>query len=975
MSDKVGNSKRFASHRLLRIIAGLLLYVLVVAATVIGCSWPGTSHSVRFNGYQTEREMGRLPPLPTLANGLNDLRVGWEMEDPVGQGGDSDYTRGERRTKEVKSLWERSAAAEKDGNLRLDQELLKTYLKRTEIARDAWFEPSGDRNSAIDRLDALSALDHGSETSNVKAYLDARYAHDSEKPVEEVEHLLDAARSDPNLKDNAAYLSAAERYRQQEFEAAASDFETLTRRYPRSEKREAALYMTAVATMKTSSTYIPASGNSDYAESATNFSTDPAWHQAFAGFEKAIREYPHGRYLNEARGWLAYLMLRRHDRAGALAQYYRLLADKNENARIEAAFSLTLVRSSATDDEMSRVEKELANEPEAALAYAYHNIYNYSIDPGEVYPPYAQHETSNTPNQNDYEAEQLDREEQEKAWTKNRALTGRKTLTRTLDFAWRLMQRYPKLPIGGAFALRVAQAYEELEDNDAAASFAERAPKSGLTGEQRAEALWTRGIAQQRMQHFEPARQSLTTLVRDYPQSRLVEGARRTLAMIAEDAGDINGALDHYIALDYSTDVAYFVDVLMSPEQLLTFIESHPQSPRKNDLTYALGVRYLRANRWDDARKTFAQVQTTANSEASIYSVGLGCTGEATINCVDPKAGDTNEEGRRIITPRLVMRDVQTANDLEALERGVDQAVGDEAKAEALYQYASYQHQASTLLFYNPIAWGNRYWDLSQLAAEARYRVTNESQILFAHMQEHDTPARALKLYLEVFNRFPQTRAARDSLYTAAVCHERLSNYNPYWREIYQNGLHAGSRMVTYHDVKAAYPNYQLPRGTHGWQPATRSVNGGAGWQAPPKPPLRLTKTARLKLLTKRMAESFERFWRQDGQRWLTEFVIVVVMFGTARVAARNRRRLRARIACHRIEHSRQAITYPWFEMFWIDRLEPSRREQIGKFLREKCAEFIELAKDRRSRPVLLRSVVSHTLLMGLVMDLIWTAW
>ena len=184
--------------------------------------------------------------------------------------------------------------------------------------------------------------------------------------------------------------------------------------------------------------------------------------------------------------------------------------------------------------------------------------------------------------------------------------------------------------------------------------------------------------------------------------------------------------------------------------------------------------------------------------------------------------------------------------------------------------------------------------------------------------------------------------------------------------------------MVTYQDVKAAYPNYQLPRGTSGWQPSTRTVNGGPGWQPkpkPPKPPLRLTRAARAERLLKWMVERFGIFWREDGRRWLTEFVILLVLLGTARVAARNRKRLRARMLRQRIKQSRQAVTYPWLELFWIDHVEPSRREQVRKFLGEKREEFIELARDRRSKPVLVRSIVSHSLMFGLLIGLIWTAW
>ena len=58
----------------------IVLALIIATVTVFGCSWPGTSHSVRFNDYQTERDMGRLPPLPTMANGLNELRATWDNE-------------------------------------------------------------------------------------------------------------------------------------------------------------------------------------------------------------------------------------------------------------------------------------------------------------------------------------------------------------------------------------------------------------------------------------------------------------------------------------------------------------------------------------------------------------------------------------------------------------------------------------------------------------------------------------------------------------------------------------------------------------------------------------------------------------------------------------------------------------------------------------------------------------------------------
>jgi len=969
--QNISNSLSGASLLMLIVLA-----LITAAVTVFGCAWSGTSHSVRFNDYQTEREMGRLPPLPTMANGMNQARAGWDESDERYY---ETYEEIEAQEKKIDDLWSRAESAEKDGNLRLAHSLLNEFLKGTAGPR----EISDRRNSAFDRLDAFTALDQGSSESAVKAYLDARRIHDAAKAeAEPVDPLLGEASRDRNLADNFAYLQAADLYKRDKFAEAAQAFAAVAQRYPRSEKREAALLMTAIATMKTSATYVAASGNAgwDYEKESPKISADQAWHDAFKAFQKVLSESPRGKYFNDARGWLAYLHLRVGDRVNALIQYYRLLGDEHdENARVEGAFSLMLVRSPATDDEMERVEKALANEPAAALAYAYHNIYNYSIDPDPIDPPYDYETIKDRSGQTDFEAERLRREELEKKWKAERAATSRKELTRALEFSKRLMVNYPNLSVGGAFALRAAQASEELNDNNAAIQFAQHALKSNLNGEARGQALWTLGIAQHRLRQFDFARKSLATLIRDYPKSSLMEGARREVAMIAEDAGDIDGALEQYIALKYSIDQSYLIDYLMTPEQLAGFIDKHPDSVKRNEFTYALGVRYLRLNRWDEARKTLAKVETAQMSKYDYYCSSCRC--DAPGNCPDPKVEalsiDEDDSGRKQIPPALVMRDVQTVNDLEALERATNQAVGDEAKAEALYQYASYQYEANSILFYNPLATPG-YYNLGTLAGFGRYRAPNEAQVLFASQQEHERLARALKIYLVLVTNYPRTRAARDALYTAAVCHERLANYNPYWRGIYENGLHAGDRMVTYADVKATYPRYQLPQGTYGWQPANRWVSGGPGWAPPPTPPekpRRLTKRERLKLFVNEVSHRTNAFWQEKGKRWMIESLIVFVLVLTVRTARRNQRRLRARIARQRIEQSRQVVTYPWFDWFWIDKVEPSRREQIRNFLGAKRQEFLDLAYDRRSRPVLLRSIVSHSAVTGLVVSLVWTIW
>ena len=235
--------------------------------------------------------------------------------------------------------------------------------------------------------------------------------------------------------------------------------------------------------------------------------------------------------------------------------------------------------------------------------------------------------------------------------------------------------------------------------------------------------------------------------------------------------------------------------------------------------------------------------------------------------------------------------------------------------------------------------------------------------------------ARALEIYLQVVQRFPNTRAARDSMFTVAVCHERLSNYNSYWREIYENGLHAGQRMVTYEDVKATYPGYQLPRGTFGWQPSTRTVNGGPGWAPPPTPPLRLSRKQRLLLMAYQLEDQLKRFFAKHARHWLAEALLLAGVLLTWPVAKRDRKTLLTRFYRLRRRRAATKVTYPWFALFWIDPQEQSRRETFKQTFHENYGLLRDMSQNYRNSHLLIRSFVLDVLLFGSMIALIWMAF
>ncbi|MFL6227481.1 MAG: tetratricopeptide repeat protein [Pyrinomonadaceae bacterium] len=1012
VSGRLSNSARVA------------LGAAACASVVAGCGWFGPPNSVRFMGWEGETNERRYSRLPRLSVGGEDdfARRG------IGEYTAESYKDEQRRAKKFYDLWQSATDPERAtdrrgiGQARSD---LRTYLNESGETKE--------HSTAFDLLDAFTALDEGSSPAAIQAYMKARRAYDawvaagapspqyvlrepSERPATEIEvdktgkaealrRVLGEVPADRNLADNVAYLRAAISYRAADYDDAAREFASLVARFPRSEKREAALLMSGLSQLKQSGSY------NDGDESAV--SSDPCadcrdagWAAARAAFTRLLREYPHGRHAADARGWLAYLSLRVGDTGAGLTEYYRLLADDADaGARTEALTSLSLARGKADDAAMREVEAQLSDEPEAALAYAYHEIYNHAAGLDSWDLPADEDDSSNG---NESQWETAEREKRDERRVRD---VREKELGRVVEFAATMLRRYPRTRVGGEFALRLAEANFELDKASEARGFAVRALGANLTGARRAEALWTKGVAEYHLREYDAARRSLKVLIGEAPRGKLAAGARRLVAMISEDMGDLDSALEQYLALGYKEDAAYFVDVLMTPEQLASFNGHHPDLPQRDELDYALGVRYLRDGRYAEARAAYARVRTTKTGD-HLWDQNTECGDNETVwenvRCGGVKEWVSDDYAQppglvsssTDIQERWVLRDLQTARDLEAFDRAYESAVGEEAKAEALYQKASYLFE-SDLLFYNPAAWqGVRFWNLSTLEQSHLFRAPGEAALLFRYMQQHDMAARALDVYLEVFNKFPKTRAARDAFYTAAVCHERLADYNEYWRDKYQTGLHAGSRMVTYADVRAAYPDYRLPRGTYGWQPSTRTVNGKPGWDAPPKPK-QFTRSERAERyidhgwrVAGRVWQPVSSFivsqWQSWAKRWLLAALILVCAMRWRRPASRSRTRLREQFV--RLKPARAQVeveaapTFVALPAPWLvgQEGETGRAKRAAKAARRvfrvarvtarpAWQRFTPLLRDAGGRRALASFVATHSLLFALFVMLLHT--
>jgi len=1009
------------SQRLTRSSALSLVALFVTGAGVaLGCGWMGTEHSVRFNAWRSERAFGRLPPLPFDARTKSKA----DNSDDDEQGYESRRDSEKRETVAVSKVWDDATAAVDAGDFSRARKLLRDYVERTSSRGcGGWGQPTDcqeRRKSASDQLDALEALDRGSTEARVKSYLAARRAFDkwiadtehrdersywnqssndeaarlrAEKDAaraagmknweRDVEANLSALVSDKNLSDNAAYLRAVGVYRAGQAGDAAASFESVAARFPRSEKREAALHTAGLLSLKASSSY---TGEHATAEEACRECRDEGWEKAFALFSRSLRDYPRGRYSADARGWLAYLHLRVGETAEGLAEYYRMLADEaDEEAREEALRSLALSHDDATEEDIARVEALIEGEPRVALTYVYHNIYNHAltdrldIEVSEEANPYLWCKEKD--GDSNCSSKYYDWQRQEENRRTQSAES--KALARVAAFATRLMRRYPNAQVGGGFALRVAQADLELDEEKAAREFAVRALASGLRDNERASALWVKGVAEHRLKDFVASRRTFASLVSEFPNGDLTEGARRYVAMAAEDAGDLGGALEQYLALDYTEDAAYFVDVLMTPEQLAAFVELHPDSKRRDMLLYSLGVRYMREHRFDEARAVYARIKASDGGATgeSYISYDDDCMKDfrVVLGCVSPKS--PGEEDAGDVSERWVMRDLKTMEEIEQRESHIAQSAGDEAKAEAAYQLASYFYEASDKTFYNPAAWrGGRFYALYY---DQEFRAPDEARLMRRYMESHEPLVRALNVYLQVVRLHPKTRAARDSLYTAAVIHERLSSFLLYWPQQYRLGLQPGERMVAYADVRRTYPGYQLPRGTLGWEPSTRTVNGGPGWAQASKPK-RLTRTERVRLKVKRAERRIVEGWSLFGEigggrvrrwtlgalRWIVVALVASGLLLVFRLTRRTRRFLYRQLARRRAgAQARETyaprssyaahLPYTWGASF---------RSATG----ETAHRLFQLATHERGRAALALNLFTHGLLTLLLWAVLW---
>lgn len=285
--------------------------------------------------------------------------------------------------------------------------------------------------------------------------------------------------------------------------------------------------------------------------------------------------------------------------------------------------------------------------------------------------------------------------------------------------------------------------------------------------------------------HKQAIREGEKLLGADTP-GYLRQGAAEFLALQNERHGDPLTALDLYLGLGYSQDAAYLVDARLTPDELKRYLVRKPKYAmgslaeregsyyagiyRKETLQYTLGMRFLRKERYAEARQAFQRLDKATRS-------GWGLTSKERKALVEPDKNIGYDKAPRVQDPLIIVQK------LENLTRISKQAKTENERAQALYDKAAYIYKERNLLFYSPGIWQGGRAVLFDHFWSPEVNNAADKAALNQHLNEHECLAQSLRLTEELIQKYPKSKVMPKALYMAALSAERLSNLNTTWRK------------------------------------------------------------------------------------------------------------------------------------------------------------------------------------------------
>lgn len=337
-------------------------------------------------------------------------------------------------------------------------------------------------------------------------------------------------------------------------------------------------------------------------------------------------------------------------------------------------------------------------------------------------------------------------------------------------------------------------------------------------------ALYVRAASQAKRRRYHAAIADLHALLAHSVNPPLRHGAREELAVVCEASGDLAGALDQYFALDYTDDIAYLLDIKMTPVQIEAYLrhagdeqESMPEDTesgkparsfaytRHQMLAYTLGIRYLREEKWSQAALWLQRIPRNVRAQF--------------------------DHGRHTFESKASPDALTAVKELRHLQAAIAKAHHGSERAAAQYRYASYYYTHGNLLLYNPILWnGGRNYSFSFFWNQTMDTPQSIAMVR-SYMYQHEVYYRARELCLRIVRRYPKSPTAPLALYRAACASRKLANFNGWWRDetnhIHNNWDEASHLMQ---EVARRYPHHALAMEAKKYAGVFAQEKSGALW-------------------------------------------------------------------------------------------------------------------------------------------------
>lgn len=638
--------------------------------------------------------------------------------------------------------------------------------------RFGWTGELRDWDLVLGRLMSLPPDQQAALKPAMKLYLDGIEQGISDKTgvSEETFAKLAALPNAGFLREHAEYQRASTVWM---FADARKRYQDFLTAFPHSPKREDALIMVA------RSAILP------------TLAKDRSATEGNAAMAQLKREFPHSRFLRELPGLRARLLYVANDYAEAADAYLkignldsvRIVIKEMEspdqdrfNAKLTAAhlrkltrvstfeawaWSLTelrRLRDNATVRQARILASLLRADPELAADYLYYRL--------------------------------------------NHALDHKSDVKQLAEFAAEIVRAHPNAKFSPVVLTRLAEVEYRNGKYGRALDWANRSLSAKTTDR----ALYVRGASQHKQKKRAAAIRNFERLTREFPGSPLAHPANENLALLHEEMGQYDRALDCYFTLNrtahrdpdrdqyetvysegYLEDIAYMVDVRMTTAQLAEYIRRHPRHERRDLLHYSLGIRYLRDENWNAAEREFRGLPFKVYAK---FSAG--------------RKDENNYNDKPSPEPLSVVRDLRN------LQRKSAAARTGNARAQALYNYASYYSTHGTLLLYNAALWrGSRaflfdfYWNDRAVSKQDELAVRR-------YMYQHEAFARSRAICKQIVRQHPNAPILPYVLFREAAATRRLSHFNQWWNTETDRAKFWQDAVRTMRRIARNYPKHPV---------------------------------------------------------------------------------------------------------------------------------------------------------------------